>query len=196
MLFILYVVLALAVLGVLPYIVFAVKRLCLAARLRAVCRKKGYTLTPLKRFWWLDTVKSGSPACKIETADIGYAVKIIGTVFRRKHLRFYDGTHYAVRSLRFETHMTAKAAGYTYKEKEPYRFSKVETENTVYPVILLHPAPTTISAKRADSNGEKAATPSYLTPKTDPPLRDELLQNGDFTGEGYVYTADAFLSHL
>ncbi len=194
--FIVYIVLALAVLGALPYIVFAVRRLSLACKLKAACRKKGYTLTPLKAFWWLDTVKSGSPACKIETADIGYAVKIVGTVFRKKHLRFYDGTHYAVRSLLFETHYTAKAAGYTYKEKEPYRFAEVDTEKTVHPVILLHPAPTTISAKRMDSSGEKAATSAYLTPKTDAPYRDELLQNGDFTGEGYVYTVKAFLNML
>ncbi len=194
--FILYTVLALAMLGALPYIVFAVKRLCLATRLKSACRKKGYTLTPLKAFWWLDTVKSGSPACKIETPDTCYAVKIVGTVFKRQHLRFYDDTHYAVRSLLFETHYTAKAAGYTYKGKEPYRFAEVNTEKTVHPVILLHPAPTTISAKRTDSNGEKAATSAYLTPKTDPPRRDELLQNGDFTGEGYVYTAKAFLKRI
>ncbi len=194
--FILYVVFALAVLIALPYIVFAVKRLCLAARLTSVCRKEGYTLTPFKAFWWLDTVKSGSPACKIETADTCYAIKIVGTVFKKQHLRFYDGTHYAVRSLLFETHETAKAADYTYKEKDPYRFAEVDTEKTVHPVILLHPAPTTISAKRTDSNGEKAATSSYLTPKTDAPRRDELLQNGDFTGEGYVYTMKAFLSHI
>ncbi len=196
MLFILYVVLALAVLIALPYIVFAGKRWCLAARLKSVCHEKGYTLTPLKRFWWLDTVKSGSPACKIETADTCYAVKIVGTVFRKQHLRFYDDSHYAVRSLLFETHSTAKAAGYTYKEKEPYRFTEVDTEKTVHPVILLHPAPTTISAKRTDSNGEKAATSSYLTPKTDAPRRDELLQNDDFTGEGYAYTLKAFLNKL
>lgn len=194
--FILYVVLVLAVLIALPYIVFAVKRLCLAARLKFVCRKKGYILTPLKAFWWLDTVGSGFSACKIETADTCYAVKIVGTVFRRQHLRFYDDTHYAVRSLLFETHSTAKAAGYTYKEKEPYRFAEVDTEKTVYPVILLHPAPTTISAKRTDSNSEKAATSWYLTPKTDAPKRDELLQNGDFTGEGYVYTMKAFLNTI
>ncbi len=194
--FIVYAVLALAVLGALPYIVFAVKRLCLAMRLKSACRQKGYILTPLKAFWWLDTVKSGSPACKIETADTGYAVKIIGTVFKRQHLRFLNETHYAVRSLLFETHSTAKAAGYTYKEKEPYRFAEVDTEKTVHPVILLHPAPTTISAKRSDSSGEKAATSAYLTPKTDAPKRDELLQNGDFTGEGYVYTVKAFLKEL
>ena len=192
--FILYIVLMLAVVAALPYIVFAVKRQCLASRLKAVCRKKGYTLTPLKAFWWLDTVKSGLPACKIETVDTCYAVKIIGTVFRRKHLRFMDETHFAVRSLRFETHMTAKAVGYTYKEKEPYRFDEVTTDKPVHPVILLHPSPTTISAKRTDSNGEKAATPSYLMPHQDAPKRDELLQNGDFTGEGYVYTMKALLS--
>lgn len=194
--FILYVVLALAVLIALPYIVFAVKRLCLAVRLKSACRQKGYVLTPLKRFWWLDTVTSGGCACKLETADTCYAVKIIGTVSKRKHLRFMDDTHVAVRSLRFETHMTAKAAGYTYKEKEPYRFAEVDTEKTLHPVILLHPAPTTISAKRMDSSGEKAATPSYVTPKKDAPKRDELLQNGDFTGEGYVYTMKAFLNKL
>jgi len=194
--FILYVVLALAVFGALPYVVFAAKRLCLAMRLKSVCRKKGYILTPLKAFWWLDTVGSGSPACKIETADTCYAVKIVGTVFRKQHLRFLDETHIAVRSLLFETHQTARAAGYTYKVKEPYRFAEVDTEKTVCPVILLQPAPTTISAKRADSSGEKAATSSYLTPKTDAPRRDELLQNGDFTGEGYVYTVKAFLSNL
>ena len=194
--FILYVVLALAVLGTLPYIVFAAKRLCLVTRLKVACRKKGYTLTPLKPFWWFDTVKSGKCACKIETPDTCHAIKIIGTVSHRQHLRFLNDTHYAIRSLRFETHETAKAAGYTYKEKEPYRFAEVDTEKTVHPILLLHPAPTTISAKRTDSSGEKAATPSYLTPKTDPPRRDELLQNGDFTGEGYVYTADAFLSLL
>ena len=194
--FILYIVLALAVALVLPYIVFAVKRLCLASRLKAMCRKKGYIFMPLKSFWWLDTVKSGAPACKIETVDTCYAVKIIGTVFRRKHLRFMDDTHVGVRSLRFETHMTAKATGYTYKDKEPYRFADVATDKTMRPVILLHPAPTTISAKRADSSGEQAATPYYVTPKKDAPKRDELLQNGDFTGEGYAYTVNVFLNTL
>ncbi len=196
MLFILYVVFVLAVIGALPYMVFAVKRLCLAMRLKSACRKKGYTLTPLKAFWWLDTVGSGSPACKIEAADTCYAIKIVGTVFRRQHLRFLDETHMAVRSLLFETHTTAKAAGYTYKEKEPYRFADVATDKTMHPVILLHPAPTTISAKRTDTGGEKAATPYWVTPKTDAPKRDELLQNGDFTGEGYIYTVKAFLGNL
>ncbi len=194
--FIVYILLVLAILAAVPYLVFAVKRACLAMKLKTVCRRKGYAFTPLKRFWWFDTVKSGNCACKIETADTCYAVKIIGTVSRRQHLRFLNDTHYAVRSLRFETHMTAKAAGYTYKEKEPYRFADIATDKPLYPVILLHPAPTTISAKRTDSNGEKAATPSYLTPKTDAPRRDELLQNGDFTGEGYVYTTNAFLNML
>lgn len=196
MTFIVYVVLALAVLIALPYVAFTVKRLCLTMRLKSVCRQSGCTVTPLKAFWWLDTVRSGSLACKIETADACYAVKIVGTVFRRQHLRFYDDTHIGVRSLRFETHMTAKAVGYTYKEKEPYRFAEVDTEKAVHPVILLHPAPTTISAKRMDSSGEKSATSSYLTPKTDAPRRDELLQNGDFTGEGYVYTEKAFYRQI
>ncbi len=196
MLFMLYAVLALAVLIVLPYIVLAVKRLCLAARLKTVCRQKGYILAPLKAFWWLDTVGSGSPACKIETADTCYAVKIVGTVFRRQHLRFYDDTHYAVRSLLFETHQTAKAAGYSYKNKEPYRFAEVETKKTVHPVILLHPTPTTISAKRTDAQREAAATPYWVTPKNDAPTQEELLQNGDFTGEGYAYTVNAFLKQL
>ena len=194
--FILYILLAVTVVLVLPYIVFAVKRVFLAVRLKAICRQKGYTFTPLKAFWWLDTVKSGLPACKIETADTCYAVKILGTVFRRQHLRFLDETHFAVRSLRFETHMTAKAAGYTYKEKEPYRFDEITAQTPVRPVIILHPAPTTISAKRKDSSGEQAATPSYVTPKQDAPKRDELLQNGDFTGEGYVYTVKAFCKHI
>lgn len=194
--FMLYVVLALAVMIALPYIVFSVKRLCLAARLKAVCRQKGYTLTPLKHFWWLDTVESGSPACKIETADTCYAIKIIGTVFQKQHLRFMDETHYAVRSLLFETHQTAKAAGYTYKKKEPYRFAEVDTAKAVHPVILLHPAPTTISAKRTDSKCETAAPPYWVTPKNDAPTQEELLQNGDFTGEGYAYTVNAFLKQL
>lgn len=194
--FIVYIVLVLAVLVVLPYIVFAVRRLLLACKLKVVCCQKGYTFTPLKRLWWLDTVKSGDLACKIETADVCYGIKIIGTVFRKQHLRFMDETHIAVRSLLFETHWTAKATGYIYKEKEPYRFVDVDTEKTRYPVLLLHPAPTTISAKRMDTSGEKAATSSYLTPKTDAPKRDELLQNGDFTGEGYVYTMKTFLGKL
>ncbi len=194
--FIVYVALALAVLAVLPYGIFVVRRVFLAFRLKAMCRRKDGVFTPLKAFWWLDTVKSGSPACKIETADTCYVIKIIGTVFRKQHLRFMDDTHYAVRSLRFETHMTAKAAGYTYREKEPYRFADAATDKTVHPVILLHPAPTAISAKRRDTNGEQAATPSYLTPKQDAPKRDELLQNGDFTGEGYVYTLKRYRSLL
>ncbi len=192
--FILYVVLALAVLVALPYSVFAIKRLYLATRLKAVCRQKGYTFTPLKHLWWLDSVQSGSLACKVETDNTCYAIKIIGTVFRKRHLRFLDKTHIAVRSLLFETHWTAKAADYTYKEKESYRFADVATEKSVHPVLLLHPAPTTISAKRLDSNGEQAAISSYMAPKTDAPKRDELLQNGDFTGEGYVYTVKAFFT--
>ena len=194
--FILYVVLASAVLIVVPYIVFVLKRLCLAAQLKSVCRRKGYAFTPLKSFWWLDTVRSGKCACKIETPDTCHTIKLIGTVFRKQHLRFMDDTYFAVRSLRFETHMTAKAVNYTYKEKEPYRFADVATNKPMYPVILLHPAPTTISAKRPDSSGEMAATSSYLTPKHDAPKRDELLQNGDFTGEGYVYTIKAFCEHI
>ena len=194
--FVFYVALALVVLALLPYAVFVLRRLCLAAQLKSVCHRKGYAFTPLKPLWWIDTVKSGDCACKIETADTCYVVKIIGTVFRKQHLRFMDDTHFAVRSLRFETHTTAKAVDYTYKEKEPYRFADVTTDKTMHPVILLHPAPTTISAKRTDSNGEKAATSSYLTPKHDAPYRDELLQNGDFTGEGYVYTMKAFCEHI
>ena len=194
--FVFYVALALVVLALLPYVVFVLQRLCLACKLKAVCRKNGYILTPLKPLWWLDTIKNGDCACKIETDDTCYVVKIIGTVFRKKHLRFMDDTHFAVRSLRFETHMTAKAVDYTYKEKEPYRFADVATDKTLHPVILLHPAPTMISAKRGDTNGEKAATPSYVAPKQDAPKRDELLQNGDFTGEGYVFTTKAFLNKL
>ena len=194
--FVFYVALALVVLALLPYAVFVLRRFCLACKLNAVCRKNEYVLTPLKPLWWIDTVKSGDCACKIETADTCYAIKIIGTVFRKQHLRFMDDTHFAVRSLRFETHMTAKAVDYAYKEKEPYPFADVATNKPMYPVILLHPAPTTISAKRGDTNGEKAATSSYLTPKQNAPKRDEFLQNGDFTGEGYAYTPKAFLNKL
>ena len=194
--FIIYGILAIAILVLLPYAAFVLRRLCLACTLKAVCRKNGYLHTPLKPLWWLDTVKSGDCACKIETDDTCYAVKIIGTVFRKQHLRFMDDSHFAVRSLRFETHMTAKAVDYAYKEKEPYSFADVTTDKTMHPVILLHPAPTMISAKRGDTNGEKAATSSYLTPNRDVPKRDEILQNGDFTGEGYVYTASVFLDQL
>ena len=195
MLFIVYIVLVLAAVLILPYIVFAVKRVYLTAQLTAICRRKGYIFTPLKPLWWLDTVKSGSPACKIETADTYYVVKIIGTLSKKQHLRFLTETQFAVRSLRFETHMTAKAAGYTYKQKEPYRFDDVQSPKALYPVILLHPAPTTISVKRSNSC-EKADTPSYVTPKADPPKQNELLQNGDFTGEGYVYTLKSFADRL
>ena len=117
--FVFYVALALVVLALLPYAVFVLRRLCLAAQLKSVCHRKGYAFTPLKPLWWIDTVKSGDCACKIETADTCYVVKIIGTVFRKQHLRFMYDTHFAVRSLRFETHTTAKAVDYTYKEKEP-----------------------------------------------------------------------------
>ncbi|MBQ3093779.1 MAG: hypothetical protein IJC52_01285 [Clostridia bacterium] len=194
--FVLYILLALAVLSALPYVIFAVKRSHLAVQLKSICRKKGYTFTPLKAFWWLDTVKSGDCACKIETADTCYSLKIIGTVSRRHHLRFLSKTQFAVRSLRFETHMTSKASGYSYKPKEPYRFDEVVSEKPIHPVLLLCPTPTTISVKRTNGSGEQADTPSYVTPKVDAPRRDELLQNGDFTGEGYVYTAKAFLNKL
>lgn len=196
MAFALYILLILAMLVTLPPIVFAARRLMLAYRLTTACRRKGVRFTPLKAFWWLDTIRSGACACVIETADTCYVLKLIGTVSRRQHIRFFDETHYAIRSLRFETHTTAKAATYVYKQKEPYRFAECITDKAIYPVLLLHPAPTTISVRRAHSTHEQAATPYWVTPKTDAPAQDELLQNGDFTGEGYVYTEKAFMKLL
>lgn len=187
--FILYCLLVLAALCAVPYILFAVRRLWLAHQLKTLCRRKGHTFTPLKPWWWLDTVADGRCACKIETADTCYVLKLIGTISRRQHLRFLSDTHYAARSLRFETHTTAKAAGYVYKTKSPYRFAD---HGAAVPVLLLHPAPTAISVKRQDSTHEQACTPYWVTPKVDPPAQDEYLQNGDFTGEGYVYTHAAF----
>ncbi len=84
----------LAILLAVPGVRWIFKRMRLTARLRAVCKKKGFRLVGNRPLWMLGRGSGSNCDCYIETAEKVYAVKLFSALSRNSVLVFDDGGRY------------------------------------------------------------------------------------------------------
>ena len=165
------------------YLRMMIKRAVLSYRLKRICSENRYIFHPDHRGWIFDGLNGSAASFYVECPEKIYSVKLTGSVGRLRHINFIDSTHYSIR--RFYGHFRGIVGGVSFWEdigyqKEPYdftyRFCEPYLGKEVIPVVLVCPVPTVVSAIRDN--------------------RRQVLSDGDFTGEGYLYSRRGFLALL
>lgn len=171
------VLLVIAVIALLyPFERFLWKRICLAAKLKRICKKKDYSLKILNFLFLFSGFKRRQSDFFIETNDTVYSVKCVGIVFKKNYLKFIDDTHYAIRPLAFHLAATAGGVEYSVKGKPKYSFYESVPDSALLKdlvkIVLVCPVPGTLQYNNLN------------------------VGNGESIGEALCYTTSSFLKEL
>lgn len=160
-----------------------VKRAVLAHRLKNICSEKGYILHPTHRGWIFDSINDAEASLYVECSEKVYSVKLTGSGKRLRYISFIDPTHYSLR--KYYGHFRGIIGGVSYCEDIEYKKQAYDftyrlppscSDKALVPVVLVCPVPAVVSAVCGNQTKQ--------------------LSDGDFTGEGYLYSRSEFLAVL
>ncbi len=183
MIFYLVLILIIALVVVFPYIRMLIKRGVLLYDLKQICAEKKYILHDSHRNWIFDGIDDGHNSFYVECPEKVYSVKLLGTKSRLQFINFIDPSNYSIR--KYYGHFRGVIGGVSYwediaRKKKPYDFTynlpKSCSMKEIIPIVLICPVPAMVSAMRGNTKQD--------------------LDDGDFTGEGYLYTRRRFLELL
>lgn len=157
------------------------KRILFSFRLKSLCRDKRFNFFSTHRFWCFGWTRRKKCDFLVETSDLIYSVKLIGSWTRRNPFNFIDEEHYSVRNLFFQFSVAAaNQIPYDVKSKSRYDFTsfvpKDLANKRICTIILMSPVSGTVT------KSSKVA----LLP----------VSNGDRVAEGLFYSASSFLKML
>lgn len=182
----LFLILALtAILSFLPYIRMFFKRLSLRRRLVAACKKNGWTLSPVHRFWYFGRKNDARCDVHIVTKHDVYSVKLFSVKYRRSALVFTGGRGYFIRGylglLGNTTVMARIPLDGRQRILPAYRFREGFDASweikTHHKILLL--SPTSFEILRMTQNGKR-----------------EVLGTGDLVLDMNVYSTSRLLGRI
>ena len=155
-----------------PFAVFACKRAFFCIKLKSVCHRMDYALTPTHFFWFFGNINGGKCDCYVQTPENVYSVKLCGGS-SKTFIDFVDDARYARRSIRFHISPALPVMREKRKKKFDFGYRCPETHDTrITPVILMYPMPLKVT------------------------YRKKGIGNGDFIEEGYFYDRVGFINML
>ena len=91
-----YLLIAVAVVLLYPYIRFLIKRIALLVKLKSFCKREGLILHKTSALWWLGVRKSGRCNCYIETQKSIYSIKLFPVFKSKSCVHFLENRSYYV----------------------------------------------------------------------------------------------------
>ncbi len=160
--------------GITGWCKLVVMRYRFCAKVRRICKKKGFELKKNGTFWWLGKNKSGKSNFTVACGDKSYCVKLIGVRCKRILFGFIDKHSYEIKDYTFALAHTMDSFEYEVKKKEPYEF-----EEGSIPCIVMVPESVKVTV-RSDTVQMKRVE----------------IGSRDKTKEGEFFFADKFLDML
>lgn len=171
-----------ALILVLPFVRFFVKRISFYFRLKRVCKNYGARYLGNKFLWLFSTRNSSNCDFYVETSDVVYSVKLFESIIERTEITFINATTYSVKNFRWcilpYTWLTVKPKVHKLPEYNfEYKIKNEFVSKNIVPIMVILPLPGFRFNKTEDCKSE---------------LYDGTVISDQYT----VYSAKGFLEKL
>ena len=154
-----YLLIVIAILLMLPYIRFLIKRISLCFKIKSFCKQENLIFHKTSVFWWLGVKKSGGCNFYIETSNAIYSIKLFPTLNKQSCVHFWNNRSYYVEKFMVLFGTWGSSAKFSFKSRIhslgefdfKYKFNDEWSEKPLVPILLVNPICRSIKLKINDN---------------------------------------------
>ena len=179
-----YILIAIAIILLLPYIRFLFKRITLCVKVKSFCKKENLIFHRTGIFWWLGVRKSGRCNFYIEAPKVVYSIKLIPTLKSKSCIHFFENRRYYIEKFLVLFGRWGSPALFSFKSKIrdmgeldfKYEFKKEWSAKRLVPILLINPSCNCVKLKGGNS--------------------EQIICDGDIVYESHIFGLKGLMTKI